>query len=215
MELIRSRATRCTTASATFHPADLGTLTVGEQREWATLPTEERRADWLCGRVAAKRAVGEHLSIADLRRLALHRRDASAPACSDRVLGPLPVVLSIAHAHGHAVAAAAAPRDRVGVDLEREGAIRAAYVRFFASCDERRRMRFVDATTHWVLKEAAWKAFRCPPRLPLTALELWCDAHRALCAVSIAGARHAARAWVTRPWPGFVAAVVLAPMEVM
>lgn len=215
MKLEPSPTTQCSTAWATYAPTALDALTRTEREECAALPSEPRRRDWLSGRVAAKRAIGRRFGIADPLRITLLHRALGAPQCSDRVFGPLPVSISIAHADDHAVAVAAGAGDRVGVDLEREGSIREAFVRLFAGSEERRRSPFVDPTVRWVLKEAAWKAFGCAPDLPLSALALEFDARRALCAVAIAGTRHTAFARTSHPWPGFVAAVVHATAEVM
>ena len=210
-----STTARCSAAWATYEPTAVDALTRAERRECAALSTEPRRRDWLSGRVAAKRAIGRYFGIVDPLRITLLPRDLGAPQCSDRVFGLLPVSISIAHAAGHAVAVATGAGARVGVDLEREGSIREAFVRLFAGRDERSRSPFVDPTVRWVLKEAAWKAFGCAPDLPLSALALEFDARRALCAVAIAGTRHTAVARTSHPWPGFVAAVVHAPAEVM
>ncbi len=190
-------------------------LTPVEHQEWTALPGTERRRDWLCGRVAAKRAVGAHVGIGDLQRLMLTSRDRSAPTCVERDRGPLPVALSITHADGRALAVAASLGDRVGIDLERSGAVASHHEHLFVGPAERDRSPDMDPTVGWVLKEAAWKAFCCPERLPLRALELEFDVNDALCAVVIAGVRQSARGRMLSVWPGFVAALVHVPLEVM
>lgn len=205
----------CTIACAASELGALEMLTPGEHDEWTAFRSAERRRDWLYGRVAAKRAVGARMGIDDLRRLVVSPRDRSAPVCSERDGGPLPVALSITHAAGRALAAAAPLGDRVGIDLERAGAIAAHHEHLFVGPAERDRSPDVDPTVRWVLKEAAWKAFCCPQRLPLRALELELDRTSALCAVVIAGVRQPARGRLLSVWPGFVAALVHVSTEVM
>lgn len=208
-------SSRCTIACAASDRGALELLAPVEHKVWTALPGIERRRDWLCGRVAGKRAVGAHVGIGDLQRLVLTSRDRSAPVCTERDRGPLPLALSLTHADGRALAVAAPLGDRVGIDLERSGAVASHHEHLFVGRAERDRSPDMDPTVRWVLKEAAWKAFCCPQRLPLRALELELDANDALCAVVIAGVRQSARGRLLSVWPGFVAALVHVSAEVM
>ena len=70
--------------------------------------------------------------------------------------------------------------------------------------------RPLDGAVLWSLKEAAWKAFRCPGDLPFMCLELELSARSVVTAVRIRGRRHPVRALLRRPWPGWVVTVVWA-----
>ncbi len=98
--------------------------------------------------------------------------------------------------------------DRVGIDLERAGAVRPAQARYFLTRTERRLARRLGLTALWTLKEAAWKALGAGDATPFTALELHADRSGRLEAVSLHGRRTRARALLARPWRGFVVAVV-------
>jgi 4'-phosphopantetheinyl transferase EntD len=165
-------------------PAAAACLTPAERRACAALPSDARRRDWRAGRLAAKRAV----------------RAAGLPATR--------LALSIAHVAGRAAAVAAPAPSRVGIDLERAGAVRTTHARYFLTRAERRLARRLGLTALWTLKEAAWKAFRADDATPFTALELHADPRGAIDGVSLYGRRHPARALVARPWPGFVLAVI-------
>ena len=165
-------------------PTAAACLTPAERRACAALPSDVRRRDWRAGRLAAKRAV----------------RAARLPAAR--------LTLSIAHVAGRAAAVAVPAPGRVGIDLERAGAVRAAQARYFLTRAERRLARRLGLTVLWTLKEAAWKALRADDATPFAALELHADPRGGVEGVSLHGRRHRARALVARPWPGFVLAVI-------
>jgi len=165
-------------------PLAAACLTAAERRACAALPGAVRRRDWRAGRLAAKRAV----------------RAARLPAAR--------LTVSISHVAGRAAAVAAPAPSRVGIDLERAGAVRPAQARYFLTRAERRLARRLGLTTLWTLKEAAWKALGADDATPFAALEVHADPHGGVEGVSLHGRRHRARALVARPWPGFVLAVV-------
>jgi len=159
-------------------------LTRAERHACAALPGAARRADWRAGRLAAKRAV----------------EAAGLPAAW--------LTLSIAHVAGRGAAIAVPAPARVGIDLERTGAVRPAHARYFVTRVERRLARRLGLTALWTLKEAAWKALDLPNATPFGALELHADGRGRVVAVSLHGVRRKARATISRPWRGFVLAVV-------
>jgi phosphopantetheinyl transferase (holo-ACP synthase) len=192
-------------------------LTRAERRECAALVTPAGRADYRAGRLAAKRAAARLAgdapdSLGALRRFAARRRAGAPPTPSARTPGgrwrAAPVALSLAHRDGRGAAASAPPGTRVGVDVERVGAVDEAHVRWFAGEDERARGPR-DAAALWALKEAAWKALALGPSLPLRALALEFTADGALAAVTVDGRRAPARGALLRPWAGHVVAVVV------
>ena len=150
-------------------------LTPREQRDYAALPHAARRRDWLAGRSAAKRAISSRWNIAP-GNIEL----ASAPGAAPRALvrtridswAPLPGRLTIAHRDGVAIAAAFPPDACVGVDVERVAEVSATELRYITSTCERARLRDIDATLIWILKEAAWKALGLSSATPLSALQL-------------------------------------------
>lgn len=166
-------------------PPAAACLTARERRICAALPSAARRRDWRAGRLAAKRAV----------------HAAGLPAAR--------LTLSISHVAGRGAAIAVPAPHRVGIDLERAGAVRPAQARYFLTRAERRLARRLGLTALWTLKEAAWKALGADAATPFTALELHADRSGRLEAVSLHGRRTRARAVRARPWGGeFVVAVV-------
>ena len=117
----------------------------------------------------------------------------------------LPYAVSIAHGDGHAAAVVADAGARVGIDIERVGSVNPAEVRMFAAQVER--VGEIDATTLWVLKEAAWKALKCARDTPFHSVQLEFSGH-VLTAVRLADERWEARAHVWTPWARWVGAIV-------
>lgn len=166
-------------------PRAAASLTAAERRVCSALPGAARRRDWRAGRIAAKRAAA--------------------------LLGAAaaPVTVSLAHVAGRAAAVAAPGRVRLGVDLERAGAVHPDHARYFLTAVERRLARRLTLTTLWALKEAAWKALALNPATPFTALQLHADRGGGrVVTVSLRRKRWPARVWLARPWRGFVLAVV-------
>lgn len=150
-------------------------LTRRERREYEALPHAARRRDWLAGRYAAKRAISIRWHVApDAIELA------AAPGAAPRAFvrtradswAPLPDRLTIAHRDGVAIAAAFPSRASVGVDIERIGEVSPLELGYIASQAERTRLRGIDPTLIWILKEAAWKALGLPSATPFSALQL-------------------------------------------
>ncbi|HEV8265915.1 MAG TPA: 4'-phosphopantetheinyl transferase superfamily protein [Gemmatimonadales bacterium] len=197
-------------------PLAASSLTAAERHACAALPTAERRAEWRAGRLAAKRAVARMLGLSDLRAIEVRSRPGTRPLVRlPRLSAVVPLTLSIAHAAGRAAAVVVQARgvgtDRVGVDLERAGTVRSAHARYFLGEAEQSLARRVDLTALWVLKEAAWKALGLRAETPFTALELHLGRDGQLAGLSLLGRRRPARAWLARPWPGFLLAVVTLP----
>jgi 4'-phosphopantetheinyl transferase EntD len=150
-------------------------LTSRERREYDALPHAARRRDWLAGRYAAKRAISIRWNVApDAIELA------AAPGAAPRAFvrsradrwAPLPDRLTIAHRDGVAIAAAFPSRALVGVDIERIAEVSLLELGYITSAPERERLRGIDPTLIWILKEAAWKALGLPSATPLSALQL-------------------------------------------
>ena len=165
-------------------PLAAACLTAAERRACAALPGAVRRRDWRAGRLAAKRAV----------------HAAGLPA------GRLTV--SISHVAGRGAAIAVPAPARVGIDLERTRTVRRNQARYFLRSDERALARRLGLTAMWSLKEAAWKACGASADTPFRALALHADRKGRLEAISLHGRRTRARASLSRPWRGFVVAVV-------
>ena len=164
-----------TLAVATCDESWLCALTPREQHEYDGLPHTARRRDWLAGRCAAKRAIRARW---DMRadRIELRAVQGAAPEPHLRTAtggsSPLPDRLTITHRDGFALAVVFHAEMAVGVDVERAGDLSPLQLRYFLSQDERARHDGMDATLLWVLKEAAWKALRLGPGIPLSSLQL-------------------------------------------
>ena len=152
-------------------------------------PAEIRRAERAASHVAAERAVA---------RLGGGRAEDS-------------VLLSRTHSHGRGAAVALRDGQGVsaGIDLEREGAVRERFARYFLTDAERKRAGARELAELWALKEAAWKALRLDDTVHFAALELRFDDGGEVVGLTLHGRARPARATVSRPWPGFVLAVVL------
>ncbi len=109
---------------------------------------------------------------------------------------------------GRGAAIAVPAPARVGIDLERSGSVRGNHGRYFLRSDERALARRLGLTAMWSLKEAAWKACGASADTPFRALALHADRKGRLEAISLHGRRTRARASLSRPWRGFVVAVV-------
>jgi phosphopantetheinyl transferase (holo-ACP synthase) len=192
-------------------------LSARERAEYRTIDDPSRRRDWRASRLAAKRAAARVLGVSDLQCIEVAARSAAAPAIGvrDTVGAPFPtslgLSLSLSHCEGRGAAAASARGVRLGVDLERAGAVRPSQARYFLTPAERRSTGTRDLAEPWALKEACWKALGCGSCLPFTALELHFDAEGGVRAVTLRGETLEARAAVSYPWPGFVLAVLWIP----
>ena len=159
----------------------------------AACPNAARCADRRAGRSAATLAIGRAAATA-------------APAASEAPPPPGSSRLSIAHRDGLGFAAAARAGVRVGVDLERAGAVAGPEARYFLTAAER--ASGLHPSRLWALKEAAWKMLRLDRSVPFHALELRFDARRAVRAVALRGEEVAVAAELSTPVPGYVAAVM-------
>ena len=186
--------------------------------------SEPARRDWLASRLAAKRAAAGLLrgSIVAERDIDIVRdaRDgrAGTHVVARRVAGhtktrrlslPLSLSISLAHTNGHAVAAATHHPARVGVDLERDGRIEPGHADYFLAPRERRQLPWMSLTALWALKESAWKALGCGDTTPFGELELLFDGGGSVVAVRLGTMVLAASAELRRPWPGWIAAILV------
>jgi phosphopantetheinyl transferase len=183
-------------------------LSEAEGRTYAALP-EHRRADWLAGRIALKRAASAALGVA-AGELMVPARPGGSPRIfgmrADGGTSVLPANASVAHRDGRAAAVVASGR-AIGIDLERSGSVHPAQVRYFLSEREQRSARH-DPTVLWCLKEAAWKALECDGSVPFGDLELNFGTDGNLLSVVLDDRTLPACALVTSPVPGYVLAVV-------
>ena len=152
-------------------------LTAPEMALYHAPPSPKRRAEWLAGRLAAKRLIGEMFGLEPLS-FAIGR-EGVAPC----VLGPEipPVTLSLSHSHGLGAATLSDTRQEggVGIDAQHirsvhhglggrvftEGERGQIAARFGAEDDPAGMLLF------WALKEAAIKARRAPWGHPLREIE--------------------------------------------
>jgi 4'-phosphopantetheinyl transferase EntD len=204
---------RCTLALADAGEAPCGDrwLTAPERRQCAALPSAAQRADYRAARLAARRAVGgDDAEGAPACPVAVLRRPGRAPSvwrrCPRDGWRPAAVALSLAHRDGRAAAVSAPRGARVGVDVERVGAVAPEHVRLFASPDERAAGP-ADPAALWALKEAVWKALRLRPSRPLRSLRLEFDDEATLRAVVVDERRLRAWARLSQPWATHVVAV--------
>lgn len=189
-------------------------LSEPERAAYHRLPSR-RRADWRAGRLAAKRAIRATGIASSFDRMVIRSRRGRPPAAalrfSEHLESPLAARLSIAHHDGFGAAGAAAPAGgaRIGVDLEHACDLPAEHLRYFASEREQDIATRIGTAALWALKEATWKAMGCDASLPLASLELAFDADHALFAARVGGVEYRAHAELSRPWEGFLLAVVL------
>lgn len=223
MELTVLAVHGCTVALAEGHEVLCGHwMTRAERRQCAALGTSGQRDDYRASRLAAKRAAmrqvrgvaapsAEVFAPESLRRVSVGRAEGGPPMVRVRehdgqwraFRGPI----AIAHRDGRAAAAVAGLGVRIGVDVERAGAVAPEHLRYFAAEEERTRGPAEPAAL-WALKEAAWKAVGLAIAAPLRSLTLEFDAERRVRAVIVDGRRCPARATVLRPWPSHLMAVL-------
>jgi phosphopantetheinyl transferase (holo-ACP synthase) len=202
-------------------------LDVPETSDWirtSVIWNEPARHDWLASRLAAKRAASGLLKGSEIREHDIDIvRDARDSRWGTRVVArhvggrtrtrqltrPLSLSISLSHANGRAIAAATHHPARIGVDLEREGRVAGDHADYFLAPRERRQQHALSLTGLWALKESAWKALGCGDSTPFAELELLFDAAGCVRAVRLGTLVTPAIAEVRRPWPGWVAAVVV------
>lgn len=151
---------------------DTGALVGEEHRIYARYRSPRRRAEFLAGRIAARRAVARALCDERGAELEIGKDPTGAPS----VVGHPALHVSISHSH--ALAAAIAAPFAVGVDLERTEPRPAAFARLFFTDAEHERLATVpeperEELLHvlWTRKEAASKVGRWGGRLPFGTLD--------------------------------------------
>lgn len=188
-------------------------LTRSERGADASQPSAQARRDFRAGRVAAKRAAASLLAMDRLDRLEIAACPGAPPEVrllDERGGGSqrTRLVVSLSDRDGRGAAMAAPAGARIGVDLERAGAVAEAHARYFLTPRERLGRTEGDLTALWALKEAAWKALRLSDATPFAALELHTNEDGALSGLSLGGVWRRARARFSEPWPGWVLAAV-------
>ena len=202
-------------------------LDVPESSDWirtSVIWNEPARHDWLASRLAARRAASGLLKESAIREhdidIVRNGRDSrwETQVVARHVCGrtrtrqlsrPLSLSISLSHASGHAIAAAAHHPARIGVDLERDGRVAPNHADYFLVPRERRQQHVLSLTALWALKESAWKALGCDDTTPFGELELLFDTGGCVRAVRLGTMVTPALAEVRRPWPGWVAAVLV------
>jgi len=205
-----------TTGTATDGAAARLALTRYEAATCARLPSSDRQRDFRAGRLAARRAVMGFVGRGPSRSMEVRSGVDGFPSLS--LLDPsgrwrtTSVELSISHRDGRAVAAIARAGVRVGVDLERVGAVPRRLAGHFLTPQELDLAGAGDPTVLWSLKEAAWKALALGRSLPLKALELCCDdaggLRGGLRGVRVRGVFVPMHSRMSTPWPGYHMAMV-------
>ena len=149
-------------------------LSCHEWSQWASLPAA-RRTEWLCGRVALKRAFLD-LCHGAVRDLEVGYRAGGRPM----IAGHDDVYCSISHSGGWSTGATS--RIPIGVDIEAVRPRRAELLRYITTERERRLLRRLTVagddllTLLWTAKEAVLKALSVglgvhPCRAEVTAIE--------------------------------------------
>ena len=121
--------------------------------------------------------------------------------------------VSVSHTDGLGAAIASLNAVCVGIDLVRAGSVTHHEHRFFLTSSELQQRPPLTLSHRWALKEAAWKALRCERSMPLKSIELVHGPSGSLTGVRKLGVLHAARSLILRPWPGYIAAVVVLENE--
>lgn len=207
---------RSCSAFATDGPEAEARLSPPEVGYCRQLP-ERRRTEFRAGRLAAERAVCElRPSSRGKVCLTVRSRPGRPPtvwATDHCGVQQLRLSLSITHRDGRAAAVACDRDTRVGIDLERRGAVPPGHLAYFMRQEEVDRARLrapaLDATMLWTLKEASWKALALPRSTPFTALELFFEDGE------LTELRHGGRRWracarFRDPWPGYRVSTVWA-----
>ena len=223
---LQTRQDALTLALVERAPQSVWWLPADERAAHDRLRTEERRAEFRAGRLAARLAVGALLGRTDALNVEIRPLPGRPPAVvlpSANSSGPSPwlnstdgtgaqapeVRVSIAHRMGRAVAAASF--DPVGVDIELDGAVPPGRLRFFLTAAERTYCSGRSPTELWALKEAAWKALELASDLPLSAIELIFDKGGAVVGVASEGRGHRTETLLRRLAGGLTVAVVRLP----
>lgn len=159
-------------------------LTEQEAEECGRLACGAGRSDFRAGRLAVKRA--------------LNGRDPDA-------------VVSASRRDGRAVAVAVPAGVRVGVDLERAGAVDLPSVRPHLTTFEEILAADLDPAIVWSAKRAAGKALAMGASLPIGEIELCPGSAGKLLGVYVGDAFFPMHTRITEPWPGYVMTTVWMP----
>jgi 4'-phosphopantetheinyl transferase EntD len=189
-------------------------LTPEEIRSCRALPAE-RRGEWRAGRLAVKRAAAAALGVRPLE-LTTTAVDVDESGPCVRLLAadgtPVEAGIHVSLTHCDGLAAGVADiSNRVGIDIEREGAVWPAARRYFLTAKEQQSP--LSATILWSLKEAAWKALRCRGSTVFSSLELGFNRAGALESLTLEGTEHRAGSMIWTPRVGYVLAVVWTEQE--
>jgi len=140
----------------------LASISEVERELHRQLRSARRRAEFLAGRTAVRRAIASVLGECDLRALVIARHDDGAP----RIEGiAAELAISISHSRTRAIAVAALGSEPIGIDLCDHGdapRIKRVAERAFPRAPERA-LAMVDdraARASWAIKEAVGKALR-------------------------------------------------------
>ena len=152
-------------------------LTADEVRTCALLPCRVQRRDFRAGRLAERRA--------------LRGRDGQG------------AVVSSDRCDGHAVALAAPEGVRVGVALEREGAVRLHAVEGALTAFELRLAEHMDPTILWSAKRAVRAALGLGDSVDMADIELAPEPSGQLVGAWVRGAFLPLHVRLSEPWAGF------------
>lgn len=148
-------------ATAAELPAVDHWLGAAERAQFARLPAPPRRADWLLGRWAAKRALATRLRLEPSpwtwQRLEV-LPDADGRPVAHWRSRPLAEALSLSHRGGRAIAVVAAPGRAIGCDLERVEPRSAAFVVDYFTAAERAAVDDAPADERALLANLVWSA---------------------------------------------------------
>jgi 4'-phosphopantetheinyl transferase len=156
---------------------DLAQLVGQEQSLYHRLREPRRRAQFIAGRVAARRALGVFLGETTAAGVPIGKAASGAP----HVDGHGSLCVSISHSEDVAVAVVAP--FPIGVDIELDAPRPDSFARLFFTSAERRRIslasdeeRHTVINTLWTRKEAACKVGQWGGRLPFSRLDCSEDA---------------------------------------
>ena len=153
--------------NATEYPSSRDWLSPREAEQADAFRFPKRRAEWLLGRLAAKRALAALLAAeeGELAELEIRSHQDGFPLPFRRGV-PLPVTLSLSHRAGVALCAVRPGADALGCDVELVERRSEAFVRDYLDADERARVEARHADRDWLVpllwsaKESALKALR-------------------------------------------------------
>lgn len=146
-------------------------LTLWEQAIWSTLRNEKRKREWYAGRMAAKKAVRQHLQLSEEKSVEIGKEESGAPVLSQFK----ECTVTISHSDEFAVAVAS--NRSVGIDLERIEDRPNSLINYYFSEAEQQFMAKIrdDQALHcnliWTGKEAVSKLMRLGGALDFKAID--------------------------------------------